>query len=215
MSDAPSIDRRRKRHLDTAQEVVDVAVAVMVETGAAGMTLGEVARRMGIRTPSLYVYFPSKAALCDAIFARGWGEVGEVMNEYDGQPDAACEPHAFLTEVLSTFVGWALTHPAYSQLMFWRPIPNWEPSPEGYKPAVVMVDRVTETLRDLQRQGHIRADADIDEATGVWVVLASGLISQHLANEPNTPPDSGRFTVLIEPLVATFLAHYGKKSRKR
>jgi len=39
--------------------------------GVAGLSVGEIARRMGIRPPSVYVYFPSKHALYDALFARG------------------------------------------------------------------------------------------------------------------------------------------------
>ena len=35
------------------------------------MTVAEIARRMGIRPPSLYKYFPSLHAIYDALFARG------------------------------------------------------------------------------------------------------------------------------------------------
>ena len=31
---------------------------------------------------------------------------------------------------------WASAHPAYSQLMFWRPVPLWQPTPESYAEAV-------------------------------------------------------------------------------
>ena len=72
MSKLPAGDRRRRRHRETLDEVVGHALTVMAESGAAGLSLGEVARRMGIRTPSLYVYFSSKAELYDEVFARGW-----------------------------------------------------------------------------------------------------------------------------------------------
>jgi AcrR family transcriptional regulator len=62
------LDRRHRRRQETVEQVLDVAVAVMAEQGVAGLSLGEVARRMGIRPPSLYVYFDSKNALYDAIF---------------------------------------------------------------------------------------------------------------------------------------------------
>ena len=215
MSISTSPDRRQRRHQETATEVVAVAVGVMTEAGAAGMTLGEVARRMGIRTPSLYVYFPSKAALCDEIFARGWREVGELVSEYDGQLNASPEPLDFLRESMATFVTWAVDHPAYSQLMFWRPVPNWEPSADAYQPAIENLERMTGALRKLQSQGAIRADADLDEATGAWTTIVSGLISQQLANEPNIPARSGRFRALIDPLVEMFLAQYDRKAVNR
>ena len=48
-------DRRHRRRQETISEVLNVALQVMAEQGVAGLSLGEVARRMGIRPPSLYV----------------------------------------------------------------------------------------------------------------------------------------------------------------
>ena len=72
---ATTLDRRQRRRQETIAEVVDVAAEIMAEQGVVGLSVGEVARRMGIRPPSLYVYFPSKHALYDALFARGAQEV--------------------------------------------------------------------------------------------------------------------------------------------
>src|SRR3954464_1023194 len=70
-TEAVPVDRRQRRRLETIEGGLDHAAAIMAEEGVAGLSLGEIARRMGIRTPSLYVYFPSKHALYDALFARG------------------------------------------------------------------------------------------------------------------------------------------------
>src|SRR3954451_19065492 len=74
-TEAVPVDRRQRRRLETIEEGLDHAAEIMAEEGVAGLSLGEIARRMGIRTPSLYVYFPSKHALYDALFARGWREL--------------------------------------------------------------------------------------------------------------------------------------------
>src|SRR5437763_10955550 len=79
------LDRRQRRRLETIEEVLDHAAEIMAEEGVAGLSLGEIARRMGIRTPSLYVYFPSKHALYDALFARGWRQLLAAMSAYDEQ----------------------------------------------------------------------------------------------------------------------------------
>src|SRR3954454_22798393 len=65
------LDRRQRRRQESIEEVLDHAVEIMAEQGVAGLSIGEIARRMDIRPPSLYVYFPSKNALYDALFARG------------------------------------------------------------------------------------------------------------------------------------------------
>src|SRR5256885_16808068 len=93
--EAVPLDRRHRRRLETIEEVLDHAVRIMAEDGVAGLSLGEIARRMGIRTPSLYVYFPSKNALYDALFARGWRELLATVTAHDdAHPQAADFPEA-------------------------------------------------------------------------------------------------------------------------
>ncbi|MCU1605121.1 MAG: hypothetical protein JWP46_1586, partial [Modestobacter sp.] len=47
------------------------AIDLMQADGVGALSISEVARRMGIRGPSLYKYFPSRHALYDVLFARG------------------------------------------------------------------------------------------------------------------------------------------------
>ena len=208
MSTAP-VDRRRARHEASVDEVVAVALTVMAESSAAGLTLGEVARRMGVKPPSLYVYFPSKAALCDEVFARGWRAAAAALDPLDEMLTGRPEPRAFLVDAATAFVDWAVDHPAYAQLMFWRPVPAWSPSPAAYAPAQALLARTTAMLRTLRSQGVLRRGADLEEATDVWTVLVAGLVSQQLANEPGVAAADGRFTRLVTPLVTGFLAAYG------
>src|SRR4051794_6276625 len=97
MAEPARLDRRHQRRQETIEQVLDVAVQVMAEQGVAGLTLGEVARRMGIRPPSLYVYYDGKSALYDALFERGWRLLGEAMQQlvdsFDGT-DPVGEVHA-------------------------------------------------------------------------------------------------------------------------
>ncbi len=213
MSSAPVHDRRRRRHRQTLDEVVEHALAVMAESGAAGLSLGEVARRMGMRTPSLYVYFPSKAALYDEVFARGWRAFEEAMREYDGPLPSRSTLRDRLVAAMTRSLQWASAHPAYSQLMFWRPVPQWRPSPESYAPAIAVQAMGNRVFERLQTDGHLRADADITEAADVWSLLVSGLISQRLSNEPDVPVASGRTSALVGPLVSSFIAEYGSRPR--
>jgi AcrR family transcriptional regulator len=205
----PRLDRRHRRRQETVEQVLDVAVAVMAEQGVAGLSLGEVARRMGIRPPSLYVYFDSKNALYDAIFARGARELIAVMKPVHAQVDEAADLAAYFLEQADAFVRWTLEHPAYSQLMFWRPVPNYEPSADAYEPAVEMLARARTLFVTLCDRGLFAADTDIDDALQMWTVLCSGVMTQQLANAPQQSFDEGRFTTQLPELVAMFLAHYG------
>src|SRR3712207_9379258 len=109
----------------------------MAEQGVVGLTLGEVARRMGIRPPSLYVYFDGKNALYDALFERGWRALLATMRAVHAE-DSGRGPDADLLAYEVAFVRWAVEHPAFAPLMFWRPVPGFVPSARGYASAVEM-----------------------------------------------------------------------------
>jgi AcrR family transcriptional regulator len=208
-SDAVPLDRRRRRRLETIEEVLDVAVAVMAEQGVAGLSLGEVARRMGIRPPSLYVYFPSKNALYDALFARGARSLLDsmraagVFRATDGQP-----LEALLLTGSRSFVAWAVAHPTYSQLLFWRPVPGFTPTPEAYAPAVELLELVTQRFAELQRQRLIRDDVTAEQVTRDWTVVTSGVVSQQLSNGPDESFEAGMFSAALPRIAAMFATYY-------
>ena len=207
MAEAVSLDRRQRRRQETIEEVLDVAAAVMTDQGVAGLTLGEVARRMGIRPPSLYVYFDGKNGLYDALFERGFRLLlasMEAVERSTGGVDPVAQAHAFS----AAMVRWSVEHPAYAPLMFWRPVPGFSPTATAYAPATALSRHGQEFLAGLQAHGALAPDADLDRAFRTWTALISGIISQQLSNAPGEPFDSGTFTSTLPDVVAMWLAHY-------
>lgn len=208
-SEPVAIDRRRRRRQETIEEVLDTAVEIMREQGVVGLSIGEIARRMGIRPPSLYVYFDSKNALYDALFARGAREVLTTISAHVANLADDDRPlEEILLDTAHVFVRWSVEHPAYTQLLFWRPVPGFTPSAEAYAPAVDLVTLTHEQFCLLQERGLIRADAHIDEVQRDWMILTSGVISQQMSNAPDEPFIKGRFVAALPGLVAIFARHY-------
>src|SRR6202166_3708247 len=83
----PRSDRRARRRLETIEEILDIATEVMTEEGVNGLSLAEVARRLGVQPPSLYKYFPSLMAVYDALFVRGQREHLVVMQRAMAEAD--------------------------------------------------------------------------------------------------------------------------------
>ncbi len=214
MSGGLSLDRRQRRRRETIEQVLDVAVDVMAEQGVAGLTLGEVARRMGIRPPSLYGYFDGKHALYDALFERGWRLLLEHMRAAQARMDGT-DPLADFREGVDVFVRWAVEHPAYSALMFWRPVPGFVPSGRAYAPAVALdEDGRAEVLR-LRDAGLLPADLDVELAYRTQTALIGGVISQQLSNAPEEPFAAGTWTSVLPDLVDMWLAHHRSPARPR
>jgi AcrR family transcriptional regulator len=206
------VDRRQRRRQESIEEILDIAVEIMTEHGVGGLSLGEVARRMGIRPPSLYGYFPSKDALYDVLFARAAREIQQVVNDATTRQLAGLRPGRSLEDVLleaaTVFVRWTMEHPAYAQLLYWRPVPGFEPSPESFAPAVELYETSKQRFTELQRRGLIRPDAAIDDVQHDWVVILTGVVTRQLANTPHETFHQARLTITLSGLIAMFARHY-------
>ena len=79
---------RRKGEL-TRERILDAAEAVFAERGFDGATLRDVARRVGLRNPSLYNHFENKESLYAAVLERDIGPVLELLVRFVEQGDSA------------------------------------------------------------------------------------------------------------------------------
>jgi AcrR family transcriptional regulator len=198
-------DRRRRRREQTIDEILDVAVEVMAEEGVAGLSLSEVARRMGIQPPSLYKYFPSKLAVYDAMFQRGARQVLAVFRA----ATAGAEPGwAALTAGLEAVMRLALDHQVTAQLLTWRPVPGFEPSAEAFAPSIEFIGEVRQLLQAAAERGELGPGASSEEGAALLSALVAGVMSQQLANQPRASWDQGRFTRLAPRVLELFRCAY-------
>src|SRR5215469_1166430 len=132
-------DRRVLRHQRTMEEALDAAVAIMEEAGVGGLSMSEIARRLGMRQPSLYKYFGSLRAVYDALFARGLAGSGAAIQAAVGEgPGGAVTIRA----AGRALVRWAVENPALAQLLYWRPVPGFAPTAATFEPSVRLLDQL-------------------------------------------------------------------------
>ncbi|MFF3591419.1 TetR/AcrR family transcriptional regulator [Streptomyces sp. NPDC002387] len=191
------------------QEILDTAIEVMAEDGVAGLSMAEVARRVGVRPPSLYQYFPSKMAIYDALFQRGGRESADVLEPYSAR--LAEDPRAVIVAGQQAGVAWAMANPVLAQLLYWRPVPNFEPTPQAYEPSVRLLEVLRSALQAAVHAGQLAPEAADDEGVALYTALVSGVISQQLANEPSTQVEEGRFARLTGTAVDMFFRYYAPK----
>jgi AcrR family transcriptional regulator len=205
----PGTDRRHLRRRQTIDEIIEVAVRLMAVSGVAGLSLGQVARQVGVRTPSLYGYFPSKNALYDAVFARGARSVLDAVGAASADASQADSAYDALLIAGRAMARWCMANQVYAQLLFWRPVPDFTPSPDAYQLAVELVDRTRALFTDMRDRGLLRSDADLDAAVRDWIVVISGVLSQQLANAPDEDAETGRFVSALPSLTRMFTREYG------
>lgn len=188
---SPATDRRAVRREATKVEILDAAWALVREQGLGALSLRDLAARVGMRAPSLYQYFPSKHAIYDAMFAQGTRQALDAV----GDPVATCDVRAVLRDNAHRMFEFTTSDPVRAQLLFQRPIPGFEPSPEAYAPAVEMHARVSALMAQL---GITDPDA-----MDIWTALIAGLTDQQLANDPG----GTRWARLVDRSVDMFIAH--------
>jgi AcrR family transcriptional regulator len=196
-------DRRARRHAETRAEILDLALGVMAEDGVAGLSLAEVARRLGVKPPSLYKYFASRHAVYDALFRigqQGYLDAVRQASSSSGQGGLAA-----LGAALEAGARWIMENQTLAQLLFWRPVPGFTPSAEAYAPALAIHEHMASLIRSAVERGELHPDAAGEDGLALASSLIAGVVSQQLANEPDAPYEQGRFTRLV-PRLPSLLA---------
>lgn len=192
----PSPRRQRNRDL-MIQTILDTARAIMRQDGVAALSMQELARRLDIRAPSLYNYFPSKTAVYDALFRQGFTLYADHMQQ------AVAGAETWEDELQRTFeayMGFALQNPELYQLCFERPVPGFVPSEASLQFSFGQLragyDRVRRWRNELQ------TDLAPERITDLVIAMMHGLTALHLSNEPDLPVGQGRFGTLIPAMLA-------------
>ena len=213
----PRPDRRARRRAETRNEILDLALGVMREEGVAGLSLAEVARRLGVKPPSLYKYFPSRHAVYDALFQIGQEAYLDVVQrasaEAAGSAGSAGLPA--LGAALEAGARWIMENQTLAQLLFWRPVPGFTPSAEAYAPALAIHGHMASLIRSAVDRGELHPDAASQEGLALAASLIAGVVSQQLANEPDVRYEDGRFTRLVPRLPSLLAAAYPPPQPRR
>ena len=195
MASRAAADPRVARRQARIAEILDAAWDIAREEGLTAVTLHEVARRVGLRQPSLYSYVDSKAGLFDAMYAQAYRTLIDVV----AAAPRPADPRKALVSVSRTIIKFVVADGARQQLLFQRTIPGFTPSDEAYAVATEFLDSVIEVLQ----AAGVTDPADID----IYTSLIAGLGAQQIANDPG----GNRWTKHLERVLGMFLSHIDAK----
>jgi AcrR family transcriptional regulator len=202
-------ERRRRNREEVIAAILDTARALMREEGVAALNLNEVARRVGMKTPSLYEYFPSKMAIYDQLFLMGVRLFYQRLKAYTERYGATWEG---LEAAFRNYMEFAQEYPELFQLVFERHVPGFEPSEASMQESRALLADSSRMAQEIIGSGLLQADAPVEQIRDLVIALSHGLAAQHLANEPHLPIGSGRFGSLIPLAIQLLRAGWGSGS---
>lgn len=176
------------------EAILAAARDMMRAEGVGGLSLNEVARRLGMKPPSLYTYFESKHALYDELFRAG-------MRMYRQRLAALIESHELdgrlIAVVMADYMAFADENPDLYALLFERPVPGFVPSEESMVEARGLLEDGERWWQQALDAGIVRSGLGAAATRDLVLGLMHGLTSLKRANEPEAPNGSGRFSPLI------------------
>lgn len=114
------VSRRERARDATTAEIKQTARALLVEQGAAALTLRAIAREMGMTAPGLYRYFASHEDLVTSLCTDTHQELTSVLAAARDTVEIT-DPVGRLLATCRAFRRWSLEHPREFELTFASP----------------------------------------------------------------------------------------------
>lgn len=195
-------ERRQQYREAIIEDTLTIAREMMRKDGVAALSFNAIARRLGMKPPSLYTYFDSKNNIYDELFRRGFLEFTRCMDERPCQDGPLREN---LTSAMQTYMRFAQENPDLYQLMFQRPVPDFVPSDESMAVSLAALEKARTQFAGILESGELAFDIPVEEALDLHIALQHGLTELHLANNPELPVGEGRFGKLVPQAVQLIL----------
>jgi AcrR family transcriptional regulator len=193
----PAQERRRRYRQEMVDAILAAARAVMREQGVAALNLNEVARRLGVSGQALAKYFPSKAALYDALFLLGH----RLFREADEDVWRTTAPDwVRIRRWFERRFALARAHPELYHLI-WGGVPGFAPSEATQEDIRLMLAGVRGGIGAVIAAGNLDAGLPPERVVDILMAVRHGVIAEYLAKRDLLPPGSDRFRELIPDVV--------------
>ena len=160
--------RRPYHHGNLRRALLDEALAIIRAEGVDGLTLREIAPRLGVSHAALYRHFADKRALLTAVATEGFRTLREQLVaawEEGGRGPAASQAMGV------AYVRFAVANPSHYRVMFGRFVDPQPREPELAAEAGGAFQALVDAVAALQHDGIVRGDDTVLVARFVWAVV--------------------------------------------
>lgn len=183
------------------QVVLDAASGILQAHGPDALTMRRIAGEVGCSTSVLYTMFGGKAGVAEALWREGFERLRIALAAVEDD-----EPLARLAAMGRAYRANALENRAYYSVMFSRPIPGFEPSPDAYAESLRPLQLLSDAVADCVAAGVFRNVDPAHVARVLWAA-AHGPVSLELAGYEGAVDSESCFDDLVAGAAAWFFAH--------
>jgi AcrR family transcriptional regulator len=127
-------ERRKRLHNATREEIKEVAWQQIARDGAAALSLRAIAKQLGLTSPALYHYYPSRDALANDLVEDAFHLLANSLEKARDRLPPDDHAKRFLA-IGTAYSDWAHAYPQRYVLIFGAPVPNYQPSMDSILPA--------------------------------------------------------------------------------
>lgn len=179
--------------------LLDTASSLLEREGPDALTMRRIAREVGCSTSVLYTMFGGKVGIADALWREGFDRLTAALDAAKG-----ASPLDRLASMGRAYRSSALANRSYYAVMFQRPIPGFEPSPEAYQASLKPLHALARAAAECIRAGVFRAEEPAHIAGVLWAAT-HGAVSLELAGYEGAVDAEHRFDDLCAAAAAWFM----------
>ena len=195
--------RRLRNRQEVIEAILTAAREIMRRDGVAALNLNEVARLVGMQTPSLYKYFSSKFALYDALFRMGVQLFRESEERVWGSTQPIWERIQMWFE---TRLSLAQEHSDLYHLVFDNSVPGFVPSEDSLEESSTIRLPGMQAIQAAIDAGSIVTPLPPDRVFDLLLAMRRGIIDEYLGKETHLPRGDERFRSLVPEVLALLQA---------
>ncbi len=164
---ALSHSRRESQRSQLQDRILNAAAALFVEEEYEGVSMRQVAERVGYSATTIYRYYDSKDHLLFAIVHEGFRRFGDDLSKAARK---AKDPLGQLKAVCTAYVKFGLKNPVYYQLMFMQRSDFLFHSRDEKAPMIASFGLLQNLVADAMAAGILEPADPETTSTVVWAV---------------------------------------------
>jgi AcrR family transcriptional regulator len=161
--------RREQEKDDLRRSILDAAGALFLEHGYEGVSMRQIAERIGYSATTIYRYYEDKDDLLFAIVREGFLRFGRQLAK---AAQTGEDPRERLTALWHAYIEFGMKNPIYYRLMFMQRFDFlFESRREEKAPMIDSFGVLRQAVEEAMRSGVLRQGDPETTSTVIWAVV--------------------------------------------